>query len=422
MIMLKRFLSFFVITALIVGVVPAIVLADEEIQQPEEPATEAAEEKEQEEEPAEEKLPEEEAKVPAKEKAAAVDPYVFNGSKMTINKNIPSYNTKSEVPWNGIKDQITTVVVNNGVTSIGDFAFDGCENLTSVSLPTGLKTIGKNAFYSCTSLKEVSVPSSVTKIGNDAFRNCTNLKKANLPASLTEMGTWVFDACGELTDVKIADGAQVVGKGAFSQCGKLVIVSIPGSVKTIGEDAFKHCNSLFYLDIGYGVKTICKLAFYDCGSLISVTLPSSVTSVGESAFGGCGSLLDIHMTDELYQEIQKTNPNALPTKTLVVSLQDNPMTVKGKTAKVKYRKAKKKNQTVSVSKILKFSPSGTGSNLYTKVKGNKKISINNKTGKVTIKKKIKRGTYKVTVKVMSTGSQRFRASDWKSVTFKIKVK
>ena len=69
-----------------------------------------------------------------------------------------------------------------------------------------------------------------------------------------------------------------------------------------------------------------------------------------------------------------------------------------------------------------FSPSGTGSNLYSKVKGNKKITINKKTGKVTVKKKIRRGTYKVKVKVMSTGNEKYKASDWKTVTIKIKVR
>ena len=98
------------------------------------------------------------------------------------------------------------------------------------------------------------------------------------------------------------------------------------------------------------------------------------------------------------------------------------MTVKGKTAKVKFKKVKKKAQTVSASKVIKFTKKGQGSLLYVKVKGNKKITINRTTGKVTVKKKLKRGTYKVKVKVIATGNANYKASGWKTVTFKIKVK
>ena len=103
-------------------------------------------------------------------------------------------------------------------------------------------------------------------------------------------------------------------------------------------------------------------------------------------------------------------------------LKANPLTVKGKTAKVKYKKVKKKTRTVSVSKVLKIAPKGTGSLIFAKVSGKKKITINRTTGKVTVKKKLKRGTYKIKVKVMSAGNATYKASAWKTVTFKIKVK
>ena len=103
-------------------------------------------------------------------------------------------------------------------------------------------------------------------------------------------------------------------------------------------------------------------------------------------------------------------------------MQPNPLKVTGKTAKVKYKKLRKKTRTVSVSKVLNTSPNGTGSLIYVKVSGKKKITINRTTGKVTVKKKLKKGTYKIKVKVMSTGNATYKASGWKTVTFKIKVK
>ena len=110
--MLKRLLAFAVSMALIVGMAPTLVLADEAVQEPQEPATEATEDKEQE-EASEEKVPDEEAKVSEKAKAAKVDPYVFNGSTMTINKNVPNYDNASEVPWKDYRNSITKVLFNS---------------------------------------------------------------------------------------------------------------------------------------------------------------------------------------------------------------------------------------------------------------------------------------------------------------------
>lgn len=101
---------------------------------------------------------------------------------------------------------------------------------------------------------------------------------------------------------------------------------------------------------------------------------------------------------------------------------ENTLSVKPKTAKVKYKKLKKKNQTLSVSKVLSFTSGGQGTRSYAKVSGNKKIKINKTTGKVTVKKKLKKGTYKVKIKVKAAGNTNYNPSGWKIVTFRIKVK
>ena len=101
---------------------------------------------------------------------------------------------------------------------------------------------------------------------------------------------------------------------------------------------------------------------------------------------------------------------------------DNPLAVKGKTATVKYKKLRKKSQTLSVSKVLAFTRKGQGKLTYAKVSGNKKIKINKTTGKITVKKKLKKKTYKVKIKVKAAGNDQYKPSGWKTVTFKIKVK
>ena len=100
----------------------------------------------------------------------------------------------------------------------------------------------------------------------------------------------------------------------------------------------------------------------------------------------------------------------------------NPLKIKAKTATVKYSKRKKKAQTLKVSKVITFTKKGQGTLSYKKSSGNKKITINSKTGKVTVKKGLKKGTYKIKVKVRAAGNANYNASSWKTVTFKIKVK
>ena len=115
----------------------------------------------------------------------------------------------------------------------------------------------------------------------------------------------------------------------------------------------------------------------------------------------------------------KTEPKTITWK---INKAGNPLTIKAKTATVKYSKVKKKAQTLTVGKVIAFTKKGQGKTTYTKASGNKKIVINKTTGKVTVKKGLKKGTYKVKVKVKAAGNANYNASGWKTVTFKVKVK
>ena len=110
--------------------------------------------------------------------------------------------------------------------------------------------------------------------------------------------------------------------------------------------------------------------------------------------------------------------------TMQFAKSDNTLSVRGKTAKVKYSKLRRKKQTLTVGKVITFTNRGQGTLTYVKVSGSKKISISKTTGKVTIKKKglKKRKTYSVKVRVMASGNENYKASSWKTITFKIKVK
>lgn len=176
------------------------------------------------------------------------------------------------------------------------------------------------------------------------------------------------------------------------------------------------------------VTAIEKNAFKGCTNLTSITIPGSVTSIGDSAFEGCTSLTVVTYggTKEKWNSDVSigSNNDALNNASIQYQKADNTFKVKGKTATVKYKKLKKKTQTLSVFKVLTFTNRGQGTLTYAKVSGSSKISINKTTGKITIKKKglKKKKTYSVKIKVMAAGNEDYNASTWKTVTFKIKVK
>lgn len=174
-------------------------------------------------------------------------------------------------PWRSFRDQITSVVVSPGVTSIGNLAFTRFSKLIHVDIADSVVSIGEQAFSDCSSLTNITVPQSVTYIDANAFESCTNLSSITLSTNnITSIRPYTFSGCSELSSIVIPDGVTSIQLGAFSNCTKLTSISIPGSVISIGPYAFR-----------------------DCTNLTSITIPGSVTSIGEHVFTGCTSLNDI---------------------------------------------------------------------------------------------------------------------------------
>lgn len=174
-------------------------------------------------------------------------------------------------PWRSFRDQITSVVVSPGVTSIGNLAFTRFSKLIHVDIADSVVSIGEQAFSDCSSLTNITVPQSVTYIGVNAFDSCTNLSSITLSTNnITSIRPYTFSGCSKLSSIVIPDGVTSIQLGAFSNCTKLTSISIPGSVISIGPYAFR-----------------------DCTNLTSITIPGSVTSIGEHVFTGCTSLNDI---------------------------------------------------------------------------------------------------------------------------------
>ncbi len=152
-------------------------------------------------------------------------------------------------PWKNYRSEITTVVINNGVTTIGNNAFYGCTSLASVIIPDSVTTIGDDAFNGCTSLTTIEIPDNVTTIGSSAFYDCTSLITIEIPNSVTTIADNAFRNCASLTTIKIPDSVTTIGIYAFEGCTSLASVTIPSSVTSIGGLAFYDCTKLTTVNV-----------------------------------------------------------------------------------------------------------------------------------------------------------------------------
>ncbi len=188
-----------------------------------------------------------------------------------------------------INTSITKFIVNKNCNIICYQVFSDFNLLESVVMPEGLKSIGYRAFYNCISLKDVTIPNSVIRISGYAFYGCSSLKKVIISNSLTTLGDSVFRNCNSLINVFIPESVTSIFGATFYGCSSLQNISIPDSVVNIGD-----------------------YTFFRCTSLQSITIPNSVTKIGKEAFKSCSSLKYIQMQGT---ELQSTY--SLPSGTWV---------------------------------------------------------------------------------------------------------
>ena len=205
----------------------------------------------------------------------------------------------NQVPWYSSRYAIKNVTIENGVTSIGNFAFNCCENLKSIKIPDSVTSIGNYAFYGCSSLTSITIPDSVTSIGNYAFSDCSSLTSITIPDSVTSIGNRAFDGCSSLKSITIPDSVTSIGYFAFESCSRLQSITIPDSVTSIEDSAFSYCHNLTSITIPDSVTSIGRGAFIGCSRLQSITIPDSVTSIGKEVFVGCSSLTSITIPDSV---------------------------------------------------------------------------------------------------------------------------
>jgi LPXTG-motif cell wall-anchored protein len=207
----------------------------------------------------------------------------------------------NSMPWYNERSQIRQVVVEDGITSLGDYLFYNCSNLTKVELPESLTTIGKYTFYGCESLTELTLPAGLTSIGDAAFSSCYALTKINLPDSITEIANSLFSSCTSLSQLELPAGVTSISSYAFYNCRNLTALTWPEGLESIGHGAFCDCSKLEKLTLPEGLKKIGTWTFANCSSLKSINLPESLgkaqTNIPENAFYEDSSLTVIKIPE-----------------------------------------------------------------------------------------------------------------------------
>ena len=224
--------------------------------------------------------------------------YLIDGDgAMVISKTgtgtgaMTNFTNEYDVPWNSHRQDITSLTINDGVTSIGDWSFYFCKELTNVSLADSITSIGKRAFGETSKLKSIELPANLESIGDYAF--CVSLiESVTIPDSVITIGNGAFLSAYKMTSITIGDHVQTIGEEAFSSSA-IVSVTVPASVTSIGKKLFCGCSNLTSVTLSEGLTSIGEEAFLYCTNLQSVNIPDGVTTIEEDAFYGCYELESI---------------------------------------------------------------------------------------------------------------------------------
>ncbi len=190
------------------------------------------------------------------------------------------YNDNPSPVYNN--SNVKKVVIEDGVTSIGNSAFNECISLTSITIPDSVTSIGTYAFSGCRSLTSITIPDSVTSIGAYAFQSCSNLTSITIPDSVTSIGASAFNSCSGLTSITIPDSVTSIGNFAFSYCISLTSITIPDSVTSIGSYAFYNCKNLTTISLSCK-SSLKKSDFGDKADLVSYTNQHLLTKTAAKA-------------------------------------------------------------------------------------------------------------------------------------------
>lgn len=224
--------------------------------------------------------------------------YTLSGGVLTLTGSGPMYDFRAsnlgsnkKPPWQDKNDTITKVIVNSGITTIGDYSFYNCVNLKEVQLPntiesihgSGTQSLSYGAFQGCTALTTINFPEGLKQIQYCAFKGCTSLNNITFPSTLEEIQFSAFYQCESITSVEFPDSLTKIGLNAFDSCKKLSRVKYGAGLTSTGTDVFREAG-VKYIDFGPSITTIDSYTFYGC-TMTSIEIPEQITSIGIRAFG-----------------------------------------------------------------------------------------------------------------------------------------
>ena len=222
-------------------------------------------------------------------------------------------------------EEIKNLVIPEGVTRIGGFAFSGCSDITSIKIPNSVSTIGDQAFFGCSGLTSIDIPNSIITIGDYAFYQCSGLTSLVIGNNVTNIGKEAFSGCTSIPSLHIPQSMNSIDESAFNDCTGLVSIVvdsenpkydsrddcnaiietstnkliigcrntvIPQSVTDYGQYGLANCVKIILPE---GIEEIPSL--YNCKALESITIPNSVKKINDYSFSGCSSLKNIIIED-----------------------------------------------------------------------------------------------------------------------------
>lgn len=182
-------------------------------------------------------------------------------------------------PWDSQKENITSIVVDNGITHVGAYTFGGCENVISLNISNSVTSLGQCSFDNLLKIEKISIPDSVTTIDAKAFSYCENLKSITLSNNLSKISSDMFTGCYSLETITIPESVTALSFHSFCDCTSLKKVVLPKGLTDLGEWTFYECHNLEEINIPDGVTQINSGVFENCYKLKSITVPKSVTAI-----------------------------------------------------------------------------------------------------------------------------------------------
>ncbi len=283
--------------------------------------------------------------------------YNTSTGTLTISGTGEMKNYKSDDrPWEVYEDSIRKVVIQNGVTSIGSYAFYHCESIYNVSVGDSVTVIGDSSFWGCMSLESINIPNTVKTIERYGFQNCRSLKSIVIPGSVERIGFVSFAYCKKLESVTLCSGLKEISLMAFSGCESLKTIFLPDTLTKLDSMAFEGCESLtgitvdrnnpYFSNDKYGVlynkdKTkilrypegntrtsyeiidsvtiVGDYSFASSGYIEEVIVPEGVTVLESNAFNGCINLSNIEIPESVTTIEQEVFANCKSIKTIELS-------------------------------------------------------------------------------------------------------